>query len=295
MCDECDGDDEEGDEEKPAAAAVPAAAENGTAKANGNGAAKEANGSPPGGPDQGTSDPKGEEGSSSDPADAKRLAAIDSASSVASDLDERWQNGLRSLVAGEASTRFAEHLTMLASVAQLHKNHVEAAYLFRLVLDEYERLDKEKQAATPNGTNGHAANGNGHAANGNGSHATNGHHSENGEAEGEGGEEGAATGALGGVEKAELLNSLGESLLEVKHYSAAQPIFALARKALEEAPDVEDSSVASVEANEARLLSERKARWRRRPRSSNAREGDRQWSVGGLEPRADGWGHEQPS
>ena len=42
----------------------------------------------------------------------------------------------------------------------------------------------------------------------------------------------------------------------MKHYSAAQPIFALARKALEEAPDVEDSSVASVEANEARLLSE---------------------------------------
>ena len=153
-----------------------------------------------------------------------RLDALDAQGSVAADLDERWQQGLRELIAGEPANRFAEHVTMLASVAQLHKNHAEAVYLFRIVVEEYGRI---KLAA---GDDADAA---------------------------------ADTGAkadpsvpLGAVERAELFNSLGESLLEVRHYDAAAPIFAEAKATLEEAEDVEASSVASIEANEARMLSE---------------------------------------
>ena len=91
---------------------------------------------------------------------------------------------------------------MLASVAQLHKNHAEAVHLFRIVAAEYEVQ------------------------------------------------------GMGSVERAELFNSLGESLLEVRHYAAAAPIFKQAKEMIENADDVEEYSVASIEANEARLLSE---------------------------------------
>ena len=153
-----------------------------------------------------------------------RLAAIDAQHMIASDLDSRWQSGLRTLVAKEASSRFAEHVTMLASVAQLHKNHAEAVFLFRVVVDEYSHVQ------------------------------------EGGKGEGEGEADAAQmpdeSVGLGPVERAELFNSLGESLLEVRHYAAAAPIFKRAKETLEKADGVEDSSIASIEANEARMLSE---------------------------------------
>ena len=120
-------------------------------------------------------------GSADEPSDARgvRVAAIDALPGVAPDLDERWQGGLRGLVAGEPASRFAEHATMLASVAQLHKNHAEAAMLFRLVIDEY---DKQERAAA-DATGSDAAAGGGAAAGGAGAGAP-----------------------LGDVEKAELFN-----------------------------------------------------------------------------------------
>ena len=177
----------------------------------------------------------------------RRLAALDEMSGAASSLDTRWKAGLRGLVAGEPSTRFAEHATMLASVAQLHKNHVEAVYLFRLVIEEYERLEGGELHTLP-ATNGASS----AQANGGGTLAA----SLGGSTVGSSGQEETGSG-LSEVERAELYNSLGESLLEVRHYAAAGPIFAKARAALEAAEGVEPSSIASVEANEARLLSER--------------------------------------
>jgi hypothetical protein len=137
---------------------------------------------------------------------------------------------------------------MLASVAQLHKNHTEATFLFRLVLDEYDRAAPTE--STPNGAEASNGCANGHAPASSSSTAV-------GEGGGDGsdGVDGEAK-PLGVVEKAELYNSLGESLLEVRHYAAAAPVFALARSTLEGAEDVEASSIASVEANEARMLSE---------------------------------------
>ena len=58
------------------------------------------------------------------------------------------------------------------------------------------------------------------------------------------------------VEMAELFNSLGETLLEAKHYGCAAPTLEVARLSLETADDIDASSIASVEANEARMLSE---------------------------------------
>ena len=170
-------------------------------------------------------------GSADEPSDARgvRVAAIDALPGVAPDLDERWQGGLRGLVAGEPASRFAEHATMLASVAQLHKNHAEAAMLFRLVIDEY---DKQERAAA-DATGSDAAAGGGAAAGGAGAGAP-----------------------LGDVEKAELFNSLGESLIEARHYAAAAPVLADAKRVLAASAEAEASSIASIEANEARLLSE---------------------------------------
>ena len=61
-------------------------------------------------------------------------AALDAMQSVAADLDASWMAGLQGLCAeaGEAAHKWAEHINMLASVAQLHKDWAEAALLFRL-------------------------------------------------------------------------------------------------------------------------------------------------------------------
>ena len=61
-------------------------------------------------------------------------AALEAMQSVAADLDASWVAGLQRLCAeaGEAAHKWAEHMNMLASVAQLHKDWAEAALLFRL-------------------------------------------------------------------------------------------------------------------------------------------------------------------
>ena len=181
-------------------------------------------------PAEGTAAPPLPDPRGSDAEDAvvrtRRVGAVDAMTSVAPELDARWLGGLRTLVAADSPNCFSEHVTMLASVAQLHKNHVEAVHLFRLVVDEYARLGflLEKPPADD------AATANGATADG-----------------------GVP---LSAVETAELFNSLGESLLEVHHYDAAGPTLTRAKVTLEHAADIEASSIASVEANEARMLSE---------------------------------------
>jgi len=61
-------------------------------------------------------------------------AALEAMQSVAAELDASWMAGLQRLCAeaGEAAHKWAEHMNMLASVAQLHKDWAEAALLFRL-------------------------------------------------------------------------------------------------------------------------------------------------------------------
>lgn len=76
-----------------------------------------------------------------------RLAAIDKQADAAADLDARWQQGLLRLVAGEGAGRWAEQLAILASVAQLHKNHEECIYLFGLIEEDADGREASAMAA----------------------------------------------------------------------------------------------------------------------------------------------------
>uniref|UniRef100_A0A7S3F5K0 Uncharacterized protein n=1 Tax=Haptolina ericina TaxID=156174 RepID=A0A7S3F5K0_9EUKA len=58
------------------------------------------------------------------------------------------------------------------------------------------------------------------------------------------------------MEYAELLNSCGESMLELRNYDAAREVFKIAHAQVVSAHGISDASVASVEANQAKLLSE---------------------------------------
>ena len=73
-------------------------------------------------------------------------AALDAMQSVAADLDASWMAGLQRLCAeaGEAAHKWAEHINMLASVAQLHKDWAEAALLFRLANPTLQQLHAEE-------------------------------------------------------------------------------------------------------------------------------------------------------
>ena len=63
--------------------------------------------------------------------------ALDAMQAVAADLDASWMAGLQQLCTegGEAAHKWAEHVNMIASVAQLHKDWAEAsaAAIFRIV------------------------------------------------------------------------------------------------------------------------------------------------------------------
>jgi hypothetical protein len=103
---------------------------------------------------------------------------------------------------GEAAHKWAEHVNMIASVAQLHKDWAEASLLFRLANPVLKQLHAEE-----------------------------------------------------GLEYAELLNSEGECLLELKCHHLAAPLFDLAHTAVATAQGSDDASVASIEANQAAVLS----------------------------------------
>lgn len=121
---------------------------------------------------------------------------------AAVEMDERWLQGLKGLCTGEAEHKWAEHVNMLASVAQLHKDYAEASFLFRLAHPTLRSL----------------------------------HGSE-------------------GLDYAELLNSEGECLVELGCYDAAAPAFDAAHDAVVATNGDDDPSVASIEANQANVLS----------------------------------------
>ena len=113
---------------------------------------------------------------------------------------------------------------MLASVAQLHKNHIEATYLFRLVLAEYEtggEANGEANGELPSSPVAAGSGGSSALATGGGSSSANGHATDLSDIDGgeasssNGGDASGAKKELGHVERAELYNSLGESLIEV--------------------------------------------------------------------------------
>ena len=135
-------------------------------------------------------------GEAEEEARASFLERLDSAGGAAAELDTRWKDGLQRLCEGEASTKWAEHVVTLASVAQLHKGHVEAVFLFRLAEPAYHARHAESAAAM-----------------------------ESGAAEDVAAQAAAIELAL---EMAELANSLGESLLELRHHGPAGEAFKLA-------------------------------------------------------------------
>ena len=130
--------------------------------------------------------------------------ALDAMQTAAADLDASWMAGLQQLCTegGEAAHKWAEHVNMIASVAQLHKDWAEASLLFRLANPVLKQLHAEE-----------------------------------------------------GLEYAELLNSEGECLLELKCHHLAAPLFDLAHTAVATAQGSDDASVASIEANQAAVLS----------------------------------------
>ena len=129
-------------------------------------------------------------------------AALEAMGGAAVEMDERWLQGLKGLCTGEAEHKWAEHVNMLASVAQLHKDYAEASFLFRLAHPTLRSL----------------------------------HGSE-------------------GLDYAELLNSEGECLVELGCYDAAAPAFDAAHDAVVATNGDDDPSVASIEANQANVLS----------------------------------------
>ena len=51
--------------------------------------------------------------------------ALEAMAAAAAEVDDVWQAGLRALCAVEGEHKWAEHVNMMASVAQLHKDWVE--------------------------------------------------------------------------------------------------------------------------------------------------------------------------
>jgi len=150
---------------------------------------------------------------------------LDTQGEAAASSDKVWQDGLAALCALESRStakvsRWAEQIVMLASVAQLHRSHAEAVFLFRIAQPEYkvrsESSDQKRAEWEQEGV--------------------------------------TAEDVL--LEHAELLNSLGESLLELRHYEGARTVFAAAHAHVVRAQGDGDASAASVEANQAKLYAE---------------------------------------
>ncbi|KAL1528048.1 hypothetical protein AB1Y20_009415 [Prymnesium parvum] len=145
---------------------------------------------------------------------------LDALSGAAAELDARWIGGLRRLCEDDPPFKWAEHVVMLGSVAQLHKSHAEAIYLFRLATPAYkERLAESEGSA--------------------------------GDATGD-----SASASDISLEVAELMNSLGESLLELRQHAPAARAFEEAHVQVVKAQGENDPSVASVEANQAKLYAD---------------------------------------